>query len=131
MFREREHQTEGGLKNKISLLSDERSCQTPLSLEEWSYSLGPEAGSGSKTKAPPFQKGLPGYKKTTLGPWCRAAPFVSFPDLSKGGRGKTGVGETLDSRSLSEGQRGPTPTGERARGEVALVAATLFQSENH
>lgn len=65
----------------------------PLSLDPGSYFLGPNASLGSKTKAPPFQKELPGNKKTTPASLRGLVPFVSFPDKCRaGGTEKTWSG---------------------------------------
>lgn len=104
--------TRKGVLLRLSVLGHGR---TPLSLHEGSYSLGPNASESSKTKkAPPFQKELPGCKKTTPGPPSRG-PFVSFPDLRGGGRGKT-------ANSTEPGS---------ARGVEATRAGGVGEKRNH
>lgn len=88
--------------------------QTLLSLE-WSCSLGQTPALAAKQRRLHSRRDCPAARKLL---WAlgAAVPFVSFPDRSKGGRGKPGVGDTRGSGSPGEGRRGPAPLRERARG---------------
>lgn len=92
------------------------SSQTLLSLEEWSCSLGQTPALAAKQRRLHSRRDCPAARKLL---WAlgAAVPFVSFPDRSKGGRGKPGVGDTRGSGSPGEGRRGPAPLRERALGE--------------
>lgn len=132
---EKENNEEERKKEKTKRKKRERerivgSSQTLLSLEERSCSLGQTPALAAKQRRLHSRRDCPAARKL-LRALGAAVPFVSFPDRSKGGRGKPGVGDTRGSGSPGEGRRSPAPLRERALGKVAGVAGTLFQSENH
>lgn len=91
------------------------SSQTLLSLEERSCSLGQIPALAAKQRRLHSRRDCPAARKL-LQALGAAVPFVSFPDRSKGGRGKPGVRDTRGSGSPGEGRRGYAPLRERALG---------------
>lgn len=117
-------------KSRISLPCSVGSCQT------LTFPRGPELLPGDRSwlwqqnKGASITEGTTPLQENYSEPWVPQSSLFRFQIAAKEEEGrKPGVEETRGSRSPGERWRGPAPLRERALGEVARVAATLFQSE--